>query len=367
METEKLKEIAKIQKQFHKDIETVRNEERKICTVEIEQIKNSYMSKQRETSSELMKLEQSHQSRIQSLEDQLAKSSSHQQEIISRIKIYEDENHHLVDEIKRLSALHIEKVDSLNKHIKKLSQALEEAKNSEIEAKNQKVAMQEQYEATFKANHLMKIQLHESKRQVSERHALAEQWRKAVEEIEHSHGAKETALKIAREEIMMLEHEIKRMSDEKAVMSQQLEYYHRLVYGTSNTSISSPIIGNVSKPSIKNISNLSSMSSSTLTSPYVAKRSLLMAANSSSASALHDRSALTIPLTDIINTSAKISSSKSSNQRSKTKSNAGHKKKENRSLLSNRSQSISRSLLTESSFNSRHQPLDRSIRTIQTR
>jgi hypothetical protein len=339
MESQQLKEIAKIQKQYHQDLESVRNEERKLCNLEMERLKNNYLSKQREMNNQMMKAEQTHQHRVQSLEDQLLQSSNQQQELSSRIKVYEEENHRLVDEIKRLSHLHVDKVNSLKHHIEKLSQAIDQAKEQEIEAKNQELSYQEQHESVIKANHLMKIQLHEAKRQVSERHALAEQWRKAVEEIEHSHGAKETSLKIAQEEIMMLEHELKRMVDEKALLTQQLEHCHRLIYGVSSKH-PLPNPPAAARGVAKDTTYLSAISSSSiLASPYTAKRSLMMATSSASAN-------------------QSVSSIKTEAKKTIAVASTGRKKKENRSnnlsmsSAASRSQLTTPSPLTESSFNS---------------
>jgi hypothetical protein len=92
-EGECMLEITKMQKKCTKDIETIRTDERKKATMEIERIRVAYSTREKQTSDDLMELEKCHNNRILRLEKQFYGEKTRNercegkiQELISELK-----------------------------------------------------------------------------------------------------------------------------------------------------------------------------------------------------------------------------------------------------------------------------------------
>lgn len=292
----------------------------KIAALEIERLKELFMAKQRETADDVIKLESMHQNRIKSLESQIINLKNDNSEMTNKIFSYQQENHKLVDELKRIASIHVEKCNNLQHQIASLSRELQSNQETSMSWKDNDIALKTKLDQLVNENSVLKAQVIEARRQVSEGGAAAYQWKKAIEEVEHSYTAHETALRIAREENEMLERELISSRDEKNTLRQEIERCHRLIYGQASvaqvspsnpqrsassgrkTSVSkfqnnlngSAVINNPYTPSPEtdtsftslrsrsamdlNTSTLSSATAmSALTSPYIHKRAFLLA------------------------------------------------------------------------------------------
>lgn len=94
----------------------------------------------------------------------------------------------------------------------------------------------EKLSAALEENRVQHAEISELRRQSCSDAALAQSWRSASKETELSLSSYEASLRIAREEVSMLEHTLKRLEDENVRLKEALRYADKIVYGEKGGS-----------------------------------------------------------------------------------------------------------------------------------
>ena len=231
VEAKKYREIAQIQHQCTKDIEAVRAEERKKATQGVEDTKKVFLDREKQTAEDVRQLELLHAKRIKALEVQVeslkVKNNSLEKE---NGKLSEDCQKAVIDS-KCGSESHKKK---LEQHINRgtvLSNQLKEA-HSELNASRLREAeYRDKLAKSIEELRIQHAELLEIKKIGDEAAAQAFHWKKACRSLEATHLSEKSALQISRDEIMMLEHELKRLREENWNLQQHSNKSIAKIYG----------------------------------------------------------------------------------------------------------------------------------------
>ena len=231
LEGKRLRSIAEVQKQCQKEVEMVRTEERKLASIEIANLRQAFLSREHQTSEDVIQLEKLHSLRVAQLENQLTSMKA----------LYKSTEEKLNQATKQLQTGTVEANKSI--HDSKLAMEAQEKRsallhkelqqaNTELqEMKSREVSYREQLGKALTQSRVQHAELLEARRQASSGNAQAFQWKHAIKESELSINAAETTVQIAKEEISMLEHELKRLQAENYELKAELSRADKLIYG----------------------------------------------------------------------------------------------------------------------------------------
>ena len=127
-------------------------------------------------------------------------------------------------EMKQRMEEHAQRAQELHSELVSAHRELQESKVRES-------SYREQLTRSLTSAKLIQAELIEAKQQATSGSAQAFQWRNANKESDLSLAAAETAVRIARDEIVMLEHHVKRVERENVELKNELQRADRLVYG----------------------------------------------------------------------------------------------------------------------------------------
>lgn len=231
LEGEKMRNFSELQKKFIVDIETVRTEERKVATVEIERIRSEYMSKEKETVADLTELERLHTQRVQQLEQQCLLLRTKNGELDDYIKKLENDKFLLVNEHQTITNSYKKKLQDSENQSQLLQVHLRQTEDEIISITSKENKLREDLKQALIDNQLLRAELYEARQQASQGNIHAEQWQRATQESELSITAAKTTAQIAKDEVLMLEHELQRLRDENLSLKDELYRADRVIFG----------------------------------------------------------------------------------------------------------------------------------------
>lgn len=231
MDSDKIREITVMQKKCTKDIEVVRNEEKKAALLEINRIKASFSDRERQTADDLVQLEKIHNTRIKKLENICDDKSIAIQTCNKHIDELQIEVKRLEKEVKRKAVDHHKQLQEQASVAQDVHMQLQEACRHIQESKVREATYRDQLSKALEESRLQRAEYLEVKRQATNGQAQAYQWKHIAQETDVSTSATVTALQIARDEIAMLENELKRVKADNMKLQRSAQRNETLVYG----------------------------------------------------------------------------------------------------------------------------------------
>jgi len=231
LEGQRLRSLAELQKECQKEVEIVRTEERRLATAEMENIRSAFLAREHQTSEDLIQLEKLHAVRVSQLEQQVhalkAQNSTATEKLerASRVaSVGSEEQQRSAVELKKRLDEHAARADALHRELNHAHAELQESKARET-------SYREQLGRALTQSRLQHAELLEAKQQAASGSAQAFQWRNASQESALSIAAAETSAQIARDEVSMLEHALRRVEQENADLKDELQRADRMIYG----------------------------------------------------------------------------------------------------------------------------------------
>lgn len=232
-EGELLRQGAEMQKRCQHEIEVVRTEERRVAAVELANQRAAYVKREHATSEDLLQLEKLHNTRVSQLEQQLAgarTTNERLQEELHTASLRADKG----TESSHQTALRYRReMEEHSLRAEQLQQQLQISSEETQKAQGREAIYRAQLAEALKDVRVKSAELAEAKQQASVGSVEAQQWRKVSKESELSIAAAETSLQIARDEVGMLEFELKRVRNENAALKQELYRADKLIFGVS--------------------------------------------------------------------------------------------------------------------------------------
>jgi DNA repair exonuclease SbcCD ATPase subunit len=237
LEGQRIRALAELHKKCQADIESVRTEERRLAAIEIENIRNAFLSREHQTAEDLVQLERLHGTRVEKLEQQLQTLRAENGSLQERLRTAAQEAQHASQKAQRGEAEMRNRVDGYAQRAEVLHRELLDAHKEIQESKAREASYRDQLSQAITQNRLQHAELLELKQQVSSGTAQVFQWRNVTRESDLSISAAETALRIAKDEVAMLEHQLHRVEEENALLKLELQRSDRLVYGAQMGSV----------------------------------------------------------------------------------------------------------------------------------
>jgi len=230
-QNEKMMALAAMEKRYNTEIEKVRAAERKKAEVEMNRLRDSFVRREQETMDDLQSLEQLHQEHY----DRLQKEVKMYQKIISDNEMsWEDaktESARTEEMKRRQTEEHLKTVHQHVKRAEKLEYELRQAHAEVQQARAEESKYREQLARAIEESKIQRAEYISMQRQCENDAAVANSWRTASQESEISLASYDTSLKIAREELMMVERNYARVQDENRRLKDALQYADHVVYG----------------------------------------------------------------------------------------------------------------------------------------
>jgi DNA repair exonuclease SbcCD ATPase subunit len=236
LEGHRIRGLAEMQKECQREIEKVRTEERRIAAMEIENVRHAFRNREHQTSEDLIQLEKLHGVRVKQLEQQVAtlkaQSSAQREQLQEASKVANTGSAQVqrsVQEMKARMEEQAQRADELHAALQAVHQELQEGKVRES-------SYRDQLSRALTQNRLQHAELLEARQQACQGTATAAQWRNVTRESDITIAAAETSVRIAREEIAMLEQHLHRVETENIELKSELQRADRLVYGVVHSS-----------------------------------------------------------------------------------------------------------------------------------
>jgi len=236
LEAEKMLAVSAMQKKCSTDVEEVRMEERSKAENELKRVREAFLVREKQTAEDLHSLEKLHADHIDRLEkevesykDRVLAAEREAESCRTKAAMAEEKLCRETDMHRKALGQHTEAAQSLEV-------ALERAQDEVQSARARETLYRERLSEAVEENRLQHAELLGLRRQSGSDAALAESWRSASKESAVSLASYETALEIAREEVIMLEHNMRRLEEENSRLREALQYADNIVYGSSSTS-----------------------------------------------------------------------------------------------------------------------------------
>lgn len=232
MEGQRIRSLAELHKKCQHEIELVRTEERKLAAIEMENIRSAFLSREHQTAEDLIQLEKLHSARVAQLEQSITGLKAEKKALTDKLHVASQEAQHGSAQVQRGASEMQARMEDYAQRAEGLHRELLEAHREIQEGKVREASYRDQLSRALTQSRLQHAELLEAKQQASAGSAQAFQWRNATKESDLSIAAAETALRIARDEVAMLEHQLHRVEEENAELKSELQRSDRLIYGT---------------------------------------------------------------------------------------------------------------------------------------
>lgn len=277
MEGQRIRSLAELHKKCQHEIELVRTEERKLAAIEMENIRSAFLSREHQTAEDLIQLEKLHSTRVSQLEQTVAALKAEKKALSDKLHVVSQEAQHGSAQVQRGASEMQARMEEYAARAEGLHSDLLEAHREIQEGKVREASYRDQLSRALTQSRLQHAELLEAKQQASSGSAQAFQWRNATRESDLSIAAAETSLRISRDEVAMLEHQLRRVEEENAELKSELQRSDRLVYGTKmNHTVNNVGFAERENTNMLNTTTASLLSTkhllrSNLTSPYPSK------------------------------------------------------------------------------------------------
>ena len=223
-------------KKCEKDIETVRTDERRSKLREIENLRSSFKERERQTSDDLIILENLHNERLSRLENQ-------NQNLIKRIELADRETQTAKDlakkgsvEVRLQASQHMQQAEDATRKAEAMLLQSTSLKRELQESRVRESTYREQLNNSLEENRLQRAEMLEAQKQAQNIQSEAMTWRKQAEQADMTYTTSATTVQIAKDEIRMLEYELNRVKEDNYALQQSLIKAEKLVYGSSRSN-----------------------------------------------------------------------------------------------------------------------------------
>lgn len=245
------------------DIKSALAEERRLHQLEMTKIKNTYLDREDQTSKDLVLLEELHGRKVSQLESEIL----HFQERAEYIEqLYESEkiqDAKLIENVRLQSVQTLKSLEDQSKKAEDQERRIVQIQNDLQQSKSMEAKYREKMGELLEENRIQRMQLLNLQKQFDIDSAHASTWKNASKESEISLNSYNSALRIAHEEVLMLENENKRILEENVRLKSALSYADKIVYGTNSNSSSYASNGDDGKGGLRRSSKDNSVISST--------------------------------------------------------------------------------------------------------
>jgi len=236
LEGQRIRSLAELHKKCQREIEIVRTEERRLAAIEMENIRTAFLSREHQTSEDLIQLEKLHSARVKQLEEQVLALKADNTACHERLKIASKEAHYGSSQVQRAATEMQERMEEHAARAEELQREVLAAHKEVQECKVREASYRDQLSRALTESRMQHAELLEARQQASTGSAQAFQWRNATRESDLSIAAADTAVRIARDEVAMLEHQLKRVEIENAELKSELQRADRLIYGVNHAN-----------------------------------------------------------------------------------------------------------------------------------
>ncbi len=239
LEGQRIRSLAELHKKCQREIEIVRTEERRLAAIEMENIRTAFLSREHQTSEDLIQLEKLHSTRVSQLEQQVLSLKAENTSYNEQLKVASKEAHYGSVQVQRAATEMQMRMEEHAARAKELQRELLAAHEEIQEGKVRESSYRDQLSRALTDYRTQRAELLEAQQQATKGTAQAFQWRNVTKESDMSIAAAETAARIAREEIDMLERHLRQVETENAELKSELHRADRLVYGANMTHVAS--------------------------------------------------------------------------------------------------------------------------------
>jgi len=236
-EGRRLQEVQVLVKQFERDIEANRTEERRSRAREVESLRGAFKDRERQTAEDLAQLEQLHNERLHRLEQQneaLLKKVEHAEKEAETAKQLAQRGSVQV----RLQATqHMQQAETATQKAEAVVLQSSSLRRELQESRVREGTYREQLSRALDDNRLQRAELLETQKQLQVVTSEGHVWRRQAQEADMTHATGATTIQIARDEISMLEHELARVKEDNFELQQSLHKAEKLLYGQPQTSL----------------------------------------------------------------------------------------------------------------------------------
>lgn len=237
LEAEKMLALNSMQKQCTADINEVKLSEKKKWEAEIAKIHATYKEREQQTMSDLQQLEQLHAEQLRQLQNEV---SMYRERAVAAEEMIAGAHASCAkgaESSRRIAETQKQTIDSNVKQMEELRLILQRTQDALQECMTKESQFRHQLSVALEENKVQRAELIAAQRQAAEEHAQAVSWKKVCKESEISIRSYDASLKIAQEEIYMLENNIQRLTEENRSLKASLQYADKVVYGTPQSRL----------------------------------------------------------------------------------------------------------------------------------
>jgi hypothetical protein len=278
MNNEKMMSMSAVERKYAKLMDEVRAEERRNAQIEIDKIRKTYAQREQQTVQDLQLLEELHASKVNALEREVLhfqQRSENIERLYEQSKMVEANE---AEKIRKQSEYTLHMSEDMGNRMKELEGSLHQALSELQESRIVESKYRSKLSEALEENRIQRAQYLDLQKQCDIDSATVHVWKNATHESKVSLSSYETCLRIAQEEIVMLENEIKRIQDENLRLKSALTYADKIVYGKSASSVATTSEVGVSK------SRKSSFAGSAISTPINRDKSINVSVRSISPS-----------------------------------------------------------------------------------
>lgn len=232
-DVQKMQELAAMQIECNRQIESYRAQNKLTNTAELETLKKNYAEREMQTMMDLKHLEALHTRRVTELEGAISSWRSRAEKaeekaasaLMSAARGSETSRAAAEDTIRQLES-HADNVEALQVSLQKKHEEL-------LESRSREASYREHLNRAIEECRVQRAQNLDALRQSSCDGAQAVHWKRVAQELELNLTASNTSMQIARDEAAMLENEVQRLTSQTRSLQDALDRADKIVYGNS--------------------------------------------------------------------------------------------------------------------------------------
>eukprot|EP01041_Mallomonas_annulata_P002209 gene2209-4296_t len=231
IDSETMQKMSALHRRCVNEIETARLDERREVANQVEVVRATFLEREKETMDDLKRLEALHTERVDRL---VLERDEYKQKLVvadDRLLTANEESSRCIAQLRQQT---LDQVDQLQSHATqadRLKNDLHHAHQEIQSTRAREASYREQLGRLIEDSRLQHAELVQCQWQTSTYEASLSQLKRALHEANTVQATMNAELSIARDEVAMLEHEIKRQQDENVSLSHVLHRTESLVYG----------------------------------------------------------------------------------------------------------------------------------------
>jgi hypothetical protein len=236
-DVQKMQELASMQIECNRQIEEIRGHNKLANASEVESLKKNYEQREQQTMLDLKHLESLHARRVGELETAVAAWRARAETsaekaataFMSAAKGSEASRSSAEDTMRQLECHAV--------NVEQLQTALKQKHEELLESRSRETSYREHLNRAIEECRVQRAQNLDSLRQSSCDGAQAVHWKRVAQEVEVSMAASNTSMQIARDEVVMLENDVQRLTSQNRSLQEALNRADRIVYGNNAAAV----------------------------------------------------------------------------------------------------------------------------------